>query len=152
MYINDLIAGADTIGNGFQLYQEAKLEMSDSGFNLHKWNSNSPSLLAIIKSEQNDQKTKIEAEGVNILKPEPDKHCLEFNGSMSLMNLDSALGSYRLMQEACHPANIQHVTAAIVTPMGFLSPFVSLLKVLFQMLCVNKSRWNDHLPPDLTQK
>ena len=72
MYINDLIAGADITDNGFQLYKAAKLEMSDSGFNLHKWNSNSPSLLAI-KSEQNEQKTKREAEGVNKLEPEPDK-------------------------------------------------------------------------------
>ena len=44
------------------------------------------------------------------------------------------------------------MTAAIFDPMGFLSPFVILLKVMFQTLCVNKSHWDDPLPPDLAQR
>ena len=47
---------------------------------------------------------------------------------------------------------VLHVTAAIFDPMGFLSPFVILLKMMFQTLYVNKSQWDDPLPPDLAQK
>ena len=43
------------------------------------------------------------------------------------------------------------VTAAIFDPMGFLSPFVIQLKVMFQKLCVNKSHWDDPLPTELAQ-
>jgi len=47
--------------------------MSESGFNLHKWNSNSPSLLTMINSEQSNQKPRLEANRVKELEPEPDK-------------------------------------------------------------------------------
>ena len=47
---------------------------------------------------------------------------------------------------------ILHVIAAIFDPMGFLNPFVILLKLMFQLLCVNKSHWDDPLPSNLTQK
>ena len=55
LYVDYLNAGADNIDNAFKLHREAKSLMSDSGFNLHKWNPNSPSLLAMINSDPSDQ-------------------------------------------------------------------------------------------------
>ena len=65
-----LLLGADTISNAFQLYKTADSVISEGGFNLCKWNSNSPSLL---KSEQSNQKPWLEADRVKELEPEPDK-------------------------------------------------------------------------------
>ena len=45
-----------------------------------------------------------------------------------------------------------HITAAIFDPMGFLSPFVVQLKVMFQGLCVNKAHWDDPLPKEMADK
>ena len=48
VYVDDLITGANSIDDTSKLYKMAKTLMSDGGFNLHKWKSNSPSLLAMI--------------------------------------------------------------------------------------------------------
>ena len=45
LYVDDLIAGAEDKKKAFDIYQKAKKIMSEGGFNLRKWNSNSRSLL-----------------------------------------------------------------------------------------------------------
>ena len=47
LYVNDLIAGKDTVKQGFNLYLQAKRIMSDGSFNLRKLNPNSPELLRL---------------------------------------------------------------------------------------------------------
>ena len=45
LYVDDLIAGEDTVERAFNLYAKAKGFMADGNFNLRKWNSNSTELL-----------------------------------------------------------------------------------------------------------
>ena len=52
LYVDDLIAGEDTVEQGFNLYVQAKGIMLDGNFNLRKWNSNSPELLAKIRNAE----------------------------------------------------------------------------------------------------
>ena len=52
LYVDDLITGADNVEGAFQLYKVAKSLMSEAGFNLRKWNSNSSSLLSMIQANQ----------------------------------------------------------------------------------------------------
>ena len=52
LYVDDLISGADTVANAFQLYQSAKKVMSAGGFNLRKWKSNSSLLRKLIEEEE----------------------------------------------------------------------------------------------------
>ncbi|XP_065895895.1 uncharacterized protein [Dysidea avara] len=135
LYVDDLIAGADTIGNAFKLYKTAKSVMSDGGFNLRKWNSNSPSLLTMIKSEQNNQKPKLEFDRVKELEPHSDN----LLGIQWFHEPDEFRFCFGELQAHARglPSNkrtVLRVTAAILDPMGFLSPFVILLKVMFQTL------------------
>ena len=51
-YVDDLITGAETVEKAFHFYQLSNSLMSEGGFNLRKWNSNSHSLLAMIRSDQ----------------------------------------------------------------------------------------------------
>jgi len=46
---------------------------------------------------------------------------------------------------------VLRITAGIFDPLGFLSPFVINLKIMFQKLCVTKSHW-DPLPSEQAQK
>ena len=39
--------------------------------------------------------------------------------------------------------SVLRLSAKIFDPLGFLSPFIVQLKILFQRLCVNKTNW-DH--------
>ena len=52
LYVDDLITGAYSVEDAFQLYQVVKSLMSGVGFNLHKWNCNPSSLLSMIWSHQ----------------------------------------------------------------------------------------------------
>ena len=42
LYVDDLVTGADTIESGLSIYHTVKGLMSESSFNLRKWNSSSP--------------------------------------------------------------------------------------------------------------
>ena len=48
--------------------------------------------------------------------------------------------------------SVLRITAAIFDPMGFLSPFLIQLKVMFQKLCVNKAHWDDPLPKEMADQ
>ena len=41
--------------------------------------------------------------------------------------------------------SILRLSAKIFDPLGFLSPFVTSIKMLFQTLCKSKVSWNDEL-------
>lgn len=49
LYVDDLIGGVDSGEQGFHLYQKAQEIMTAGGFNLRKWNSNSPELMEQIR-------------------------------------------------------------------------------------------------------
>ena len=52
LYVDDLVSGAPKDDQAFEIYQNTKRVMSDGGFNLRKWCSNSASLVeAIDKAE-----------------------------------------------------------------------------------------------------
>ena len=127
----------------------AKLLMSEAGFNLCKWNSNSSSLLSMIRADQGkcDGRTAVDNE-MNSTSYEPDKllgiqwihDADQFKFHLSELIVDA-----KGLQSSKH--SVLHITAAIFDPMGFLSPLV----IKFQKLCVNKSHWDDPLPTELTQ-
>ena len=52
LYVDDLIAGEDTVEQGFNLYLQAKRIISDGSFNLRKGNSNSLELLTKIRDAE----------------------------------------------------------------------------------------------------
>ena len=49
-YVDDLISGGSTVEEAFRTYTVTKQAMLEGGFNLRKWNSNSPELLSKIAS------------------------------------------------------------------------------------------------------
>lgn len=52
LYVDNLLAGAGDIQEGFQMYQQLKELMAKGGLNLCKWNSNSTSLLQLIDNKE----------------------------------------------------------------------------------------------------
>ena len=52
--VDDLLAGASGVQEGFEVYQQSKELMAKGDFNLRKWNSNSFVLLQHIKNEEGD--------------------------------------------------------------------------------------------------
>ena len=61
-YVDDFINGENKVDDAFQLYQKAKKCLSDGGFHLRNWASNSSELMAKIKQEREDRNVRC-AEG-----------------------------------------------------------------------------------------
>ena len=52
LHVDDLIAGANSVEQGFYLYKKSKEIMDAASFNLRKWNSSSRELLEQIKEAE----------------------------------------------------------------------------------------------------
>ena len=48
--------------------------------------------------------------------------------------------------------SVLRLTASLFNPLGLLSPFVIILKVLFQHLCTSRVNRDEPLTPELTKK
>ena len=98
LHVDDLTAGAEDEKKVFDIYQKAKKIMSEGGFNLRKWNSNSRSLLekfAKIEekqtnvtdvntdlSEDDNSHANSAATNVNIKLSEDDESCAKTTTSL----------------------------------------------------------------------
>ena len=65
LYVDDLIAGADSVEQGFYLYKKSKEIMADASFKLRKWNSSSRELLDQIKEAKLQSLSQVSSTGVN---------------------------------------------------------------------------------------
>ena len=51
-YVDDLVSGEESVERALSLYQKSKKRLSEGGFNLRKWISNSPKFLELIYKEK----------------------------------------------------------------------------------------------------
>ena len=59
-YVDDFTSGAQTVEEGLNIYQKAKLLMQQGGFNLRKWNTNSQMLRQRINLAEGDTSETLE--------------------------------------------------------------------------------------------
>ena len=55
MYVDDLVSGTDGLGEAKVLYEKSRSIMSEAGFDLRKWETNSHELRAYISSQEGMQ-------------------------------------------------------------------------------------------------
>ena len=156
LYVDDLIAGEDTVEQGFNLYLQAKRIMSDGSFNLRKWNSNSPELLTKIRdAERGPVSANAEEDSCNKPLFQVANGCCETEISKLLgitwnsstdkfMFCFSELIAY-VNDLPATKRSILKISAKIFDPLGLISPFVIRLKMLFQSLCFEGRSWDEPL-------
>ena len=164
LYVDDLIAGVDSVEQGFHLYQKSKEIMAAASFNLRKWNSNSYELLGRIReAELQGLKRKL-SPVINESTPDALPHnttiglgkaCTESEVSKLLgitwnSQSDEFLFGFSELIEYAQELSITKrsllkVTARIFDPLGLISPFVVKLKILFQTLCAESVAWDEPL-------
>lgn len=55
LLVDDLLSGAGDDGKALEIYHKSKRIMGDGGFNLRKWNSNSPNVMSEISRSERPQ-------------------------------------------------------------------------------------------------
>ena len=169
MYVDDIITGANTEDEAFQLYEQSKRLFQEAGFNLRKFVTNRRSLQlrinhaeqACASQQQESQEmnysdetygratlgitvdTEAEEQKVLGLRWRPGDDLLLFDTSTILQLASSVKPTKR---------NVISVVGKFYDPLGFLGPVIIRFKVFFQRLCSNKIAWDQPLPAVLLQE
>ena len=146
------------------LYEESKKCLSEGGFNLRKWISNSPQLLELIREDRTRTKE-------NCYEPQPVVEDTETYARVTMGHLEEldtknehkVLGlnwncvsddfifrfeAILKLAESLEPTrrSLLKVTSSFFDPLGMLSPVLVQMKLLFQLLCQENVAWDAPLP------
>ena len=149
-YVDDIISGADSDQEAFELYTQAK-EIFRQGFNLRKFLSNSQALQARVESAEEQlgsgqvtdltpAKQEVKVLGVTW---NPHNDTLVFD----LSDLSLVANTLQLTKR-----NLVSLIGTFYDPLGFLAPITVTYKVLFQKLCQSKVDWDCDLPEELLKE
>ena len=144
-YVDDLIAGADDSESAIQLHQNLLNILAKGGFQLRKWRSSSSTVLQHIPSDLRESL--------------PDKEMVDAYTSAYPKALGIAWDSHKdqLAVQVQLPSQfistkrgIASDTAKSFDVLGWLSPFMLHMKILFQSMWKEKIDWDTPLKDDLT--
>ena len=141
LYVDDVPSGSATLTEAKRFYEKSSSMLKSGGFHLRKWNSNSKELQAFF-----DEKESPELKGSSRLKKvlgvewdlDSDEFLFRFDEVINLAK--SLLPTKR---------NVLKVAATFFDPLGFISPITARVKTIFQLLCKDKSDWDEDVSPDI---
>ena len=167
IYVDDIVSGAASEDEAFELYAQAKAMFGRRGFNLWKFLSNSMKLQQRIdcaESKQLKNSTaplgsldKMYAQATLGTQPvkdpgeckilgvtwDPTSDCLIFDVS-EIARLTADLQPTK--------RNLISLTGRFYDPLGYLAPITIRFKILFQKLRQNKLEWDHILPGELVRE
>ena len=143
-YVDDLLAGADDTESALKLYQELRKVLLQGGFDLRKWRSSSPQVLSKIPQELQELLPKQEM---------VDAHTASYPKTLGITwdsRLDVMVAQVQLPENYISTKRgVVSDTAKSFDVLGWLSPFILRMKVLFQSLWREKIGWDTPLSEDL---
>ena len=138
LYVDDWLSGADTIADAYMKYDEASKIIADAGMALSKWNSNCKVLQDKFNDHQYDDNDSVKILGMQWF---TGTDCFSFN-DINIFQFD-ILSTKR---------SVLSFIARCFDPLGFLSPFIMLAKILFQDIWRLGLKWDDPLPSELNSR
>ena len=150
-YVDDVIFGADTEAEAYELYRSSKEVMSHGQFNLRKFVTNMPSLQSSINAQENELSNTsppgIESAGAETIYPSSQQKVLGVSWDLVDDQLIFSLESFVETASLLIPTkrNVVSLVGQIYDPLGFLSPVTVRLKILLQELCKIKIGWDQQL-------
>lgn len=136
-YMDDVNHGAHTEHEAKEMYEQLTKTMTEAGFNLRKWSSNSKRLKSIIPNDQqelNSNQNKVKTLGI-IWNTETDM--LEVAININIKNVPNS--KRELLSEI----------ASLYDPLGWIGPVVIKAKILLQQLWHQNIKWDEKLPDDI---
>ncbi|XP_045477885.1 uncharacterized protein LOC123683032 [Harmonia axyridis] len=143
-YVDDIVAGSSSLEGAKLLLQQLVELLNRGNFELRKFSSNCPSVLAGIPSshmsadpltfDQEDEHFSLKILG---LQWDPKGDCFRF--------------SFEPLNKSSTKRHLLSQIARIYDPIGFLAPVTFLLKHLLQRVWSSGIDWDDELPPDIAR-
>ena len=142
LYVDDLLAGASDVQEGFKMYEQSKELMAKGGFNLRKWNSNSATLLQLInnveeamvqpKTDDVNQPIKEQDESFSKSTIGPnqvsDKLVKTLGVCWDTVSDEMSFDFEELIEYANTLQVTKRSSAKVFDPLGLLSPFTITMK------------------------
>ena len=171
LYVDDFVSGAETDESALQIYKGAKQLMSKGGFNLRKWRSNSDTLVKSIEvleghaiKSSTDGESGVVQEELSFAKSTIDKQsqlveptqvkvlgmAWDTAEDTFLFNLTGIIEYAKSLPVT--KRSLLKWSSKIFDPLGLLSPFTIKLKILFQLMCLDKLDWDGELQEDLRKQ
>ena len=140
MYVDDLLAGAETVEEAVQLFLDLRKVLSKGGFELRKWRSSSPLVLDQIPIAL--QETIPEQDMV-------DRHSASYPKTLGIAwnsRSDVMAAQVQLPESfSSTKRGVSSDTAKSFDVLGWLAPFMLRMKVLFQDMWREKVDWDTPL-------
>ena len=168
-YVDDLVSGED-LEKCLSLYQKSKQCLSEGGFNLRKWITNSPKLLDLIREDHtkaeggsSEQRSVVEdmetyarttVGHLEELDMKNEHKVLGLNWNCVSDEFAFKFEALLKLAEGLEPTrrNLLKVTSSFFDPLGILSLVLVQMKLLFQVLCKEKVGWDAPLPEPVRRK
>ena len=153
-YVDDYCGSSNSVAEAIKLRQDITRIMDMGGFHFQKWLSNSPEVMGsipevdraaasmLVLAEKNIDVSPTAIASALGLVWNPVKDVFEFQGALEL-SLPS--NKVETMRSLCSRA------AKVFDPLGFLSPFLIIAKMLMQQCWKAKLKWDDPLPQDIKE-
>ena len=157
LYVDDLSTGDRNVEETYQLFLKSKLRMLEAGFNMRKWSSNSKELIEKIKASEygrgvepinrlseleEDEETYASATlGSNHEVNEEQEHKVlgvTWNHDTDELRIDLSDIVKFSEKLSVTKRTVLKVTARVYDPLGWISPILIEMKLLFQKLCQSK--------------
>ena len=143
-YVDDLLAGANTVEDALQLYSDLREVLQKGGFNLCKWRSSSPSVLEKIPSDL-QEKLPVKEVTSRHSSSHPKALGLEWDSRLDFMTPAITLSdTYKVTKRG-----IVSDVSKTFNILGWISPSVLIMKILYQKLWLLKISWDDEVPTEL---
>ena len=145
LYMDDSINGGETVEEAFDLYKKSKWIMGTAGFVLRKWSSNNKEVMKMIKTAEsatNEREEKV----TSVIPPttSPVKSVLGVTWDSDADEIIYDLG--KIIENAntkeATKRNVLSIVASFFNPIGYLAPITTQGKVIFQLLCKSKIKFN----------
>ena len=151
-YVDDIITGADTDEEAYELYVQAKEIFRQGGFNLRKFLSNSTELQT--KINETESASDSNSPPINATTNQGDVKVLGITWNPNSDSLKFDFSELSAAADNLQPTkrNVISLIGRIYDPLGFLAPFTIRFKILFQKLCQFKVDWDCDLPEELLKE
>ena len=148
MYVDDVATSFCTMEEGLEFYFKSKKYLKEGGFELRKSSSNNKELMDKICVEQNENSDKQVRKCLGLRKVsginwdiEKDLFVFDFDDIVQLVK-DLKFTKINLLK----------INATLFDPLGLISLLTLQGKLLFKLLCIYKSDWDDGLNDIIKQK
>lgn len=143
-YMDDLLTGCDTEEETLEIFEQMNKLMSEGGFRLQKWCTNSEKLQKHIKheSQKSDQPYVFKTNDViKVLGICWNKESDTFEYLLQLPEMSENFTKRQVLSDI----------ARLYDPMGWIAPVIVTAKIFMQLLWKSGLNWDDELTPELTK-